>query len=127
MKWLLSAALCVGITGISLGSANAADATLSWNTNGESDLAGYKIYFAPQSCSAAGPLAPLVVSGSQVVVARPANTYRHVNIPVMDGTMCWEITAYDTSANESGRSNRVSKTVNLIPPVPPTGLDAVIQ
>lgn len=105
---------------------NAADSTLTWNANTESDLAGYKIYFAPQSCGAQGPLAPLAVGGNPVQVGK-VTTYKHVGIPVIDGTLCWEITAVDTSGNESGRSNRVSKVVNMVPPVPPTGLDAVIQ
>lgn len=109
-----------------VGSALAADSVLTWNANTEADLAGYKIFFAPQACTAQGPLAPLVVNGAPVVLGR-VTTYRHVGIPAIDGTMCWEINAFDASANESGRSNRVSKVVNLIPPVPPTGLDAVIQ
>lgn len=104
----------------------AADGVLTWNGNTEADLAGYEVFFAPQSCAAQGPLAPLVVNGAPVVLGK-VTTYRHVGLPVIDGTVCWEINAFDTSANKSGRSNRVSKVVNLVPPVPPTGLDAVIQ
>jgi len=103
-----------------------ADATLTWNANTEADLAGYKVYFAPQGCTAQGPLAPLVVAGSPVQVGK-VTTYKHVNIPVIDGVLCWEITAFDTSGNESLRSVRVSKDVNMVPPVPPTGLSVVIQ
>jgi len=108
------------------GGVNAADGVLSWNANTEIDLAGYKVYFAPQSCTAQGPLAPLVVSGSPVQVGK-VTTYTHVGLPVLDGTICWEITAFDTAGNESGRSNRVSKVMNSVPPIPPTGLSVVIQ
>jgi hypothetical protein len=107
-------------------SAYAGDGILTWTANTEADLAGYKIYFAPQSCTAQGPLAPLVVAGSPVQVGK-VTTYKHVGLPVMDGTLCWEITAFDIAGNESGRSNRVSIVVNSIPPVPPVGLNAVIQ
>lgn len=106
--------------------AKAADATLSWNANTESDLAGYKVYFAQQNCAAQGPLAPLSVAGSPVQVGK-VTTYKHVGLPVMDGTLCWEITAFDTSGNESLRSSRVSKDVNQVPPVAPTGLGVAIQ
>lgn len=123
MKKILSAiALMVGMSSMLY----AADSTLTWNANTEADLGGYKIFFAPQSCTAQGPLAPLVVGGNAVQVGKVV-TYKHVGIPSIDGTLCWEITAFDTSGNESGRSNRVSKVVNMVPPVAPTGLDAVIQ
>jgi hypothetical protein len=104
----------------------AADATLTWNANTEVDLAGYRIYYAPQSCTAAGPLAPLMVGGVAVQVGKVV-TYKHVGLPNIDGVLCWEITAVDTSNNESLRSNRVSKAMNTIPPQPPTGLNAVIE
>lgn len=119
---LLAIGLMFGMVGMSY----AADTVLTWNANTETDLSGYKIYFAPQACTAQGPLAPLVVGGNPVQVGKVV-TYKHLGIPPMDGTMCWEITAFDTSGNESGRSNRVSKDTNVIPPVPPTGLNAVIQ
>jgi endoglucanase len=101
--------------------ANAASATLTWNANTESDLAGYKVYRGNGSCSV-GPLAPLTVNGIQVTVASPATTYVDNTVPVFDGDLCYEITAFDTSGNESARSNRATKTVNLVPPTAPTGL-----
>lgn len=104
----------------------AADATLIWNANTESDLAGYKVYFAQMNCNAQGPLAPLSVNGSPVVLGK-VTTYKHVGLPIIDGTLCWELTAYDTSGNESLRSVRVSKAVNQVPPAAPNGLDVVIQ
>lgn len=127
MKTLLSIVVTLVVAAwASLGLAT--DATLTWNANTESDLAGYRIYFAPQGCTVQGPLAPLMV-GSPAAPAQvgKVTVYKHVGLPVMDGTLCWEITAFDTSGNESMHSARVSKAVNMVPPVAPTGLDAVIQ
>lgn len=121
-KILLAIGLVLGMASMSY----ATDGVLTWNGNTETDLAGYKIYFAPQSCTAQGPLAPLVVAGSPAQVGK-VTTYKHVGLPQIDGTLCWEITAFDTFGNESGRSNRVSKVINTIPPIAPIGLDVVIQ
>ena len=98
----------------------AADAILTWTANTEADLAGYKLYRANQNCTAQGPLALLAQVGKVA-------TYSDLNLPPLDGTMCWEITAFDTSGNESLRSNRVSKVLNTLPPVAPAGLNVVIQ
>jgi len=106
--------------------AQAASGVLTWTQNVETDLAGYKIYRSNQSCTASGPLAPLVVGGIAVQVGK-VGTYTDANLPAMDGTMCWEITAFDLSGNESLRSNRVSKVLNTLPPVPPVGLNVAIQ
>jgi hypothetical protein len=114
--WLLIMMLMVP------GVVNAASATLTWTANTETDLAGYKVYRGNGVC-AVGPLAPLLdASGVAVSVAAPATTYMDKTVPVFDGELCYEITAYDTAGNESGRSNRATKTVNLVPPVSPTGL-----
>ena len=110
----------------SVGVGFASDATLTWNANTETDLQGYKVYFAPQGCTVQGPLGPLVVSGSPVVLGKVV-TYKHVGLPVIDGTLCWEITAFDTAGNESLHSQRVSMNVNTVPPVAPNGLSVVIQ
>jgi len=104
----------------------AADSVLTWTQNTETDLAGYKFYRANQSCTAAGPLAPLIINGIPAQVGK-VGTFTDANLPAFDGTMCWEITAFDTAGNESPRSNRVSKVLNTIPPVAPAGLNVVIQ
>ena len=121
-KILLAIGLLLGMSSMWY----AADGTLTWTANTEADLAGYKIFFAPQSCTAQGPLAPLLVGGVAAQVGKVV-TYKHVGLPSIDGTLCWEITAFDTAGNESGRSNRVSIVVNTVPPVAPNGLSVVIQ
>jgi len=99
----------------------AASATLTWTPNTESDLAGYKIYRGNGVC-AIGPLQPLLVGGVAVSIVAPINTYVDTTVPAFDGSLCYELTAFDTSKNESVHSVRVTKQVNLIPPVAPVGL-----
>lgn len=101
-------------------SAWAGSATLTWTANGESDLAGYKIYRGNGVC-AVGPLQPLVVSGNPVSLGK-VTTFTDTTVPVFDGDLCYEITAFDTANNESPRSNRATKAINGIPPIAPTGL-----
>lgn len=99
----------------------AASATLTWTPNTETDLAGYKVYRGNGVC-AIGPLQPLLVGGVAVSIVAPASTYVDATVPAFDGSLCYEITAFDTSKNESLHSIRVTKVVNLIPPVAPMGL-----
>ena len=76
-------------------------ATLTWNANTESDLAGYKIYRATTSGGYGAPIATLqgnvttfIASGLQL-----GTTYYFV------------VTAYDLAGNESPISNEVSKSM----------------
>jgi len=76
-------------------------ATLTWNANSESDLAGYKIYRAEASGGYGAPIATLqgnvttfIASGLQL-----GRTYFFV------------ITAYDSAGNESPLSNEASKSI----------------
>lgn len=104
------------------------NAALSWTANTEADLAGYKIYRGqtPAVCSATATLPPLLVNGAPAQVGL-VNSFVDQNLPAIDGTLCWEISAVDSAANESGRSNRVSKVLNNFPPQAPAGLGVVIQ
>ena len=106
----------------------AEDGVLTWTPNVELDLAGYRIYFGNQGCTAQGPLAPLLV-GVPAVPAQvgKVSTFVHTNLPKFDGPVCWEISAFDTANNESGRSNRVGVVLNTFPPGAPAGLSVAIQ
>jgi len=76
-------------------------ATLIWNANTESDLAGYKIY---RATTAGGYGAPIVTLQGN------ATTYIATGLQV-GTTYFFVITAYDLSGNESPRSNEVSKSI----------------
>lgn len=131
MRWVARLLLVVSVVGVNLTPilSHGADAVLTWNANTEPDLAGYKFYRAVQGCTAQGPLAPLMKGSPPAPVqVGKVTTYTDTGLPALDGTICWEMTAFDTAGNESlTRSNRASKDVNTIPPAAPTGLNAVIQ
>ena len=105
-------ALCVSLG--SLGSISyAATVNLAWDSNTESDLAGYNIYRAFQACTAQGPLNKV---GSVGKVTGATDTV------TADGLYCYQITAFDMANNESPKSNKAEATVNAVPPVAPTNL-----
>jgi hypothetical protein len=83
----------------------AGSVTLSWNPSARNtdgthitDLAGFKIYYGTSSGNY-----------TQVVNAGYVTTYTVNNLN--SGTYYFVATAYDTSGNESGYSNQVSKTI----------------
>ncbi|HEX9757356.1 MAG TPA: fibronectin type III domain-containing protein [Nitrospiria bacterium] len=78
--------------------ANAGEATLSWNSNNEPDLAGYKVYYGTSS----GQYGTPSDVGTQT-------THTLSGIPA--GEYFFAVTAYDTSGNQSGFSQEVSKTI----------------
>jgi len=84
------------------GSALAADVTLAWDANTESDLAGYKVYYG----TASGVYGTPITIGTQT-------TYTVSSLP--PGTYYFAVTAYNTSGLESGYSNEVSQTINGTP------------
>lgn len=90
--------------------ASAADVTLSWNANTESDLAGYKIYRSTISGRYGAP---------EATVGK-VTTYT-LTLPqlAVDTTYFFAITAVDLAGNESKMSNEVSKVVAALPPPPP--------
>lgn len=92
----------------------AAEANLSWDANTESDLAGYKVYVgtSPQTYDS-----PIDVG----------NKTSHILTNLDEGfTYYFVLTAYDTSANESGFSAEVSKDIPVTDTTPPV-LSAVSE
>jgi len=76
-------------------------ATLTWTANGETDLAGYKIYRATTPGAYGGAIATLGKTTSYVATNLARNT-----------TYYFAITAYDSAGNESSFSIERSKTIN---------------
>ena len=110
--------VCI-IIGIIASNALAAQATLAWDPNTESDLAGYRVHYG-------------TASGSYTVHTDVHNvtTYTVTGLTVGQ-TYYFAATAYDTSGNESGYSNPVSYAVpgtNGAPTTPatPTGVSSAL-
>lgn len=83
--------------------AKAADVKLSWTANTESDLAGYKLYQGTASRTYGSP--------TQIGIQ---TTYTVIGLA--PGTYYFALKAFDTSGNESGFSNEVSKVIITPPP-----------
>ena len=86
---------------LGLSNAHSAQVTLAWNPNTEPTLAGYKVYYGTASGS----------YQTHLDVGLNA-TYTVTNLQD-GGTYYFAVTAYDSSANESGYSNEVSYTASL--------------
>lgn len=84
------------------------DVKLSWTANTEPDLAGYKLY----SGTTSGVYGPSISVGN-------VTAYTVSGLGV--GTYFFRLKAVDTSGNESGFSNEVSKIIAVVTP-PPQGL-----
>lgn len=83
------------------------ETSISWNANSESDLAGYKLYIGRASGT-------YTVSGSPVDVGNVTTTVYNVTAT---GAWFFAVTAYNTSAQESGFSSEITDTF-IIPPLP---------
>lgn len=89
---------------------------LSWKANTEADLAGYRVYRKVGSAA----LTKLTDVGKTVLA------YTDDAIPVVDADIAYQLSAFDTSGNESGLTAPQVVTVNSVPPATPVGLSAVL-
>jgi len=98
--WILGFGIGVSIiVGIIASNALAAQATLAWDPNTESDLAGYRIHYG-------------TASGSYTVHTDVHNVTTYtVDGLTVGQTYYFAASAYDTAGNESGYSNSVSYAV----------------
>jgi len=107
--WILGFEILVCIIiGAVASNALAAQATLAWDPNTESDLAGYRIHYG-------------TVSGSYTVHTDVHNVTTYTVTGLTAGqTYFFAATAYDASGNESGYSNPVSYAVPGVNGAPTT-------
>ena len=99
--------VCI-IVGVIASNALAAQATLAWDPNTESDLAGYRVHYGTSS-------------GSYTVHTDVHNVTTYTVTGLTAGqTYYFAATAYDTSGNESGYSNPVSYAVPGVNGAPTT-------
>ncbi len=111
--WIIAIPFLIVVAGVSV-DASAGQATLTWNPNTESDLAGYKLHYG-------------TASGNFTVHLDVHNVTTYTVTGLTNGqTYYFAATAYDASGCESGYSNQVSYTVpttNGAPSTPatPTG------
>jgi fibronectin type 3 domain-containing protein len=93
------------------------DITLSWDTNTEPDLTGYRVYQSAVSSVYSK------TTGKVCDVAKTSTTCVITALP--DGTYFWVATAYDGNGNESPFSNEVSVKLDTTPPSSPKNLKQV--
>ena len=108
--------VCMGVmAGLSFApSVFAGSATLTWNANTEPDLAGYKVYYDTVSHSGNCPAG----FGANAITLGKVTTYTINNLT--DGqTYYFQVTAYDTSNNQSTCSTQVSKVIPVSDTRPP--------
>lgn len=104
MKKSILIYICVLTLCFALWSCQAGAVPLAWDAGPEGDIAGYRIYRG-------------TTSGTYSLVEDVGNVTTYSDI-VSDGTYYWVVTVYDTSGNESGYSNEVTRKVDTTAPAP---------
>jgi hypothetical protein len=95
----------------------AATVEISWKPNSESDLAGYKVYYGTTSGQYGAP-----IDVGNITV------YTMTISPIHGGLHYFALTAYDTSGNESGKSEEVSVFIpDLTSPQTPGQIIIIIR
>ena len=92
----------------------AASATVTWNANSESDLAGYKVYYGTSPRTGTDPKVCTLCGYATSVNVGNVTSYVVGNL-TSGQTYYFSVTAYDTSGNESAFSAEVSKQVTTLP------------
>ncbi len=90
----------------------AGEATLSWQSNAESDLAGYKVYVGTASRVYSAPINVNKLTTYTVTGLNPATYY-------------FAVTAYDTAGNESAFSAEATKTIAATTDTTPPSISGI--
>lgn len=113
MKRLLLAGATIGlILAAQPAHAILQDCTITWTPNSEADLAGYRVYVSPTSKGYTKGSFALEVSKSQTTAKCNALKLQ------APSTYFFAVTAFDTTGNESGFSNEMSKVIGEEQTVP---------
>ena len=126
MKKLLLSIFLVLIS-FSISFAGTRTIMLSWDSNTETDMAGYKVYSSESPMTAS-------CDGNTMVADVPhdfgINTHTvEIDVVVPDGeekTIYWRVLAYDTSQNQSECSDEINTKVDYKPPTTPGNFDATL-
>lgn len=97
---------------------SATDLEFTWNSNVESDMAGYRVYEAATPGNYTFGLGQEVLGVAHIGGGAESGRLTDVG----DGTYYFVVTAFDNSGNESGPSNEVMILVDTLSPVMPEGL-----
>ena len=98
---------------------SASNVTFTWDSNSESDLAGYRLYQSQTSG------VYTFGDGNQVAtILAGIETVQIIDIP--DGVYFWVLTAYDADGNESGPSNEVTANLDTLAPNAPATVTITI-
>ncbi len=103
----------VFLSGVVLAEPTTPDRVLSWDPSAAPDLAGYRIYWAPETES------PRVYSDARrAELADPtAVQVLIVDITTINSSTCFKITAFDLTGNESGFSNEACGWFGMSGPI----------
>ena len=109
--YILAVVAIVSSTALFPNRVSAGTATIRWNANTESDLAGYKVYYGTSPRTGTDPKSCTLCGYSTVVNVGNVTSYIFNNLT--DGlTYYFSVSSYDTSGNESAFSNpEVSKLI----------------
>jgi hypothetical protein len=87
------------------------EAMLSWNSNNEADLAGYRIYYGASARSGNCPEGGYPLSADVSKTQTPENPSYKLTGLENGKTYYFSITSYDASGNESCFSDEMSKVI----------------
>ena len=110
-KIFIVAFMVLFVFAITANIALAGSATLSWNANTETDLAGYKIYYGTSSRTGTDPKTCGLCGYQTSINIGNVRPYTISNL-TNGQTYYFSVTAYDTSNNESAFSAQVSKLIS---------------
>jgi hypothetical protein len=98
----------------------AADVTLEWDPNTETDLAGYKVYQGVESGN---------YNKNWTIECGPNDVKccTYISTDLSDGSYFWTATAFDKLGNESGFAEEISITIDTSAPGSPQSFKATIR